>query len=293
MASALRWLEKARHGASVLGGFLRKNASPAVKCCGQLSNLAVVLFYDSYLASSEPRLTTPTLVLRRSFALRMRAQMLQILLAAPLAAALSLPSQMHRATMRSAPAPAASFSPIQMVVDATVDADAEPCDISSDVSDLKCGPQVNTKAPFKKVMAANRAEIAVRIMRAATELNMETVAIYGYEDRYSQHRWGADQSFMLKPAETAVKAYLDVEQVISIAKENGVVTAAAAPPSNLLQTGPAAAAPPGATAAAPCHPAIRRTSSARGRFGRMRSTRATASSRSPRSWRRRIPTTTA
>ena len=160
--------------------------------------------------------------------------MLQILLAAPLAAALSLPSQMHRATMRSAPAPAASFSPIQMVVDATVDADAEPCDISSDVSDLKCGPQVNTKAPFKKVMAANRAEIAVRIMRAATELNMETVAIYGYEDRYSQHRWGADQSFMLKPAETAVKAYLDVEQVISIAKENGVVTAAAAPPSNLL-----------------------------------------------------------
>ena len=37
-------------------------------------------------------------------------------------------------------------------------------------------------------MAANRAEIAVRIMRAATELNMQTVAIYGYEDRYSQHR---------------------------------------------------------------------------------------------------------
>ena len=64
---------------------------------------------------------------------------------------------------------------------------------------------------------------AVRIMRAATELNMETVAIYGYEDRYSQHRWGADQSFMLKPAETAVKAYLDVDQVVKIAKENGVV----------------------------------------------------------------------
>ena len=40
-------------------------------------------------------------------------------------------------------------------------------------------------------MAANRAEIAVRIMRAATELNMATVAIYGREDRFSQHRWGA------------------------------------------------------------------------------------------------------
>ena len=46
------------------------------------------------------------------------------------------------------------------------------------------------KKAFKKLMAANRAEIAVRIMRAATELNMETVAIYGYEDRKSQHRWG-------------------------------------------------------------------------------------------------------
>jgi len=147
--------------------------------------------------------------------------MLQILLAAPLVASLSLPAQMHRATMRSGPTAAASFSPIQMMATA-VDADAEPCDISSDVSDMSCGPMGGTKAPFKKVMAANRAEIAVRIMRAATELNMETVAIYGYEDRYSQHRWGADQSFMLKPAETAVKAYLDVEQVISIAKENGV-----------------------------------------------------------------------
>jgi pyruvate carboxylase len=122
--------------------------------------------------------------------------------------------------MRSA-SPATSFSPVRMA-EATVDADAEPCDISVDVKDMSCGPEMNTKAPFKKVMAANRAEIAVRIMRAATELNMETVAIYGYEDRYSQHRWGADQSFMLKPAETAVKAYLDVEQVVTIAKENGV-----------------------------------------------------------------------
>jgi pyruvate carboxylase len=148
--------------------------------------------------------------------------MLQILLAAPLAAALSLPAQMHRATMRSGPAAAASFSPIQMVASAEVDADAEPCDVSSDVKDMSCGGSMSPKAPFKKIMAANRAEIAVRIMRAATELNMETVAIYGYEDRYSQHRWGADQSFMLKPAETAVKAYLDVEQVVSIAKENGV-----------------------------------------------------------------------
>ena len=182
----------------------------------------------------------------------MRARMLQILLAAPLVASLSLPAQMHRATMRSGPTAAASFSPIQMMATA-VDADAEPCDISSDVSDMSCGPMGGTKAPFKKVMAANRAEIAVRIMRAATELNMETVAIYGYEDRYSQHRWGADQSFMLKPAETAVKAYLDVEQVISIAKENGVVTAAARPANST----PSDSRPPHALAAPAAPPATR------------------------------------
>lgn len=75
--------------------------------------------------------------------------------------------------------------------------------------------------PFQKVMAANRAEIAVRIMRACTELNMATVAIYGHEDRYSQHRWGADQSFLLDKAPSAspISAYLDIPQIIAIAKK--------------------------------------------------------------------------
>merc|ERR1719453_75476 len=100
----------------------------------------------------------------------------------------------------------------------------EDCTIDSTVSDLTCGPEVQIQPPFKKVMAANRAEIAVRIMRACTELNMETVAIYGYEDRYSQHRWGAEQAFMLEKAESAspISAYLDIEQIVHIAKENGV-----------------------------------------------------------------------
>lgn len=74
---------------------------------------------------------------------------------------------------------------------------------------------------FKNVMAANRAEIAVRIMRAATELNSGTVAIYGHEDRYSQHRWGADRSFLLEktPDATPISAYLDTDQIIQIAKD--------------------------------------------------------------------------
>ena len=78
--------------------------------------------------------------------------------------------------------------------------------------------------PFKKVMAANRAEISVRIQRAVTELNMASVAIYVDEDRYGQHRWGADESYVLEKGEgaTPISAYLDIDQIIGIASESGV-----------------------------------------------------------------------
>lgn len=77
---------------------------------------------------------------------------------------------------------------------------------------------------FTNIMAANRAEIAVRIMRAATEMNAGTVGIYVDEDRYSQHRWGADQSFLLEKEDdaTPISAYLDIKQIIDIAKDAGV-----------------------------------------------------------------------
>lgn len=78
--------------------------------------------------------------------------------------------------------------------------------------------------PFKKVMAANRAEISVRIQRAVTELNMGSVAIYVDEDRYGQHRWGADESYLLDKEESAtpISAYLDINQIVKIAKESSV-----------------------------------------------------------------------
>jgi Biotin carboxylase, N-terminal domain len=77
---------------------------------------------------------------------------------------------------------------------------------------------------FKNIMAANRAEIAVRIMRAATEMNAGTVGIYVHEDRYSQHRWGADRSYLLEKADdaTPISAYLDIPQIIQIAKDADV-----------------------------------------------------------------------
>ena len=99
----------------------------------------------------------------------------------------------------------------------------DPC-VDCDVNDMTAETAQKPPTPFKRIMAANRAEIAVRIMRAATELNLPTVAIYGYEDRYSQHRWGADQSFLLEKTEekSPVQAYLDITQIIRIAKDAGV-----------------------------------------------------------------------
>jgi len=111
------------------------------------------------------------------------------------------------------------FDGIQMV-QAEVE---DPC-TGCDSLDYDASGGQDRKTPFTKLMAANRAEIAVRIMRAATELNLGTVAIYGHEDRYSQHRWGADQSFMLEKDDktSPVQAYLDIAQIIAIAKEAGV-----------------------------------------------------------------------
>ena len=75
--------------------------------------------------------------------------------------------------------------------------------------------------PFNNILAANRAEIAVRIMRAATELNIATTAIYVDEDKFSQHRWGADKSFQLTKNNQAspISAYLDIPQIIQLAKQ--------------------------------------------------------------------------
>ena len=71
-------------------------------------------------------------------------------------------------------------------------------------------------------MAANRGEIAVRIMRAAKELNMQTAGIYAFEDRYCLHRQKADEAFMLDTHKSPVASYLDIPTIVNIAKKNGV-----------------------------------------------------------------------
>ncbi len=73
-----------------------------------------------------------------------------------------------------------------------------------------------------KLMAANRGEIAIRIFRAANELRLRTVAIYAEEDRFSIHRFKADEAYQLDASKGPVGAYLDVEGIVALAKQKGV-----------------------------------------------------------------------
>jgi pyruvate carboxylase len=75
---------------------------------------------------------------------------------------------------------------------------------------------------IKKVLIANRGEIAIRIMRACTEINLTTVAIYTHEDRYSQHRYKADESYQIGANTDPLKPYLDGDAIIAIAKAKNV-----------------------------------------------------------------------
>ena len=71
-------------------------------------------------------------------------------------------------------------------------------------------------------MVANRGEIAIRVLRAASELNLRTVAIYTYEDRYSLHRYKADEAYQIGEKDEPLKPYLDINEIIKVAKENKV-----------------------------------------------------------------------
>jgi pyruvate carboxylase len=75
---------------------------------------------------------------------------------------------------------------------------------------------------IKKLLIANRSEIAIRVMRAATELGIGTVAVYAEEDRFALHRFKADESYKLGAPGRPLAAYLDIETVLRIAQEAGV-----------------------------------------------------------------------
>ncbi|MDP4143494.1 MAG: pyruvate carboxylase [Bacillota bacterium] len=75
---------------------------------------------------------------------------------------------------------------------------------------------------FKRVLVANRGEIAIRVFRACKELGIRTVAIYSNEDKYALFRTKADEAYLVGENKGPVEAYLNIEEIISIALKKGV-----------------------------------------------------------------------
>src|SRR5437868_3835429 len=96
--------------------------------------------------------------------------------------------------------------------------------MTQSTSQPKAAPPATTGVArkFKKLMAANRSEIAIRIFRAGTELNLRTVAVYAQADRFCLHRFKADEAYLIGQDKGPVAAYLDIESIVAVAKEKGV-----------------------------------------------------------------------
>jgi len=75
---------------------------------------------------------------------------------------------------------------------------------------------------INKLLVANRGEIAIRILRAGSEMHIRTVAIYTYEDRYSLHRYKADEAYQIGENNDPLKPYLNIEEIIQLALEKKV-----------------------------------------------------------------------
>jgi pyruvate carboxylase len=75
---------------------------------------------------------------------------------------------------------------------------------------------------LRSVLIANRGEIAIRVMRAATEMGLRTVAVYSHEDRFALHRFKADEAYLIGEGQKPIAAYLDIAEVIRVAKLAGV-----------------------------------------------------------------------
>ncbi|MCV2881314.1 pyruvate carboxylase [Actibacterium sp. XHP0104] len=74
---------------------------------------------------------------------------------------------------------------------------------------------------FKKILVANRSEIAIRVLRAANEMGKRTVAVYAEEDKLSLHRFKADEAYKIGEGLGPVAAYLSIPEIIRVAKESG------------------------------------------------------------------------
>src|SRR5437879_11011121 len=78
--------------------------------------------------------------------------------------------------------------------------------------------EMKKSKPIRKLLAANRSEIAIRIFLAANELGLRTVAIYSQEDRLALHRFKADEAYQVGSGKGPVEAYLDIAGIVGLAK---------------------------------------------------------------------------
>src|SRR5215210_2196341 len=75
---------------------------------------------------------------------------------------------------------------------------------------------------IRKLLVANRGEIAVRVFRSAHELGIRTVAVYSHEDRFAMHRLKADEAYQLGQAGEPIRSYLNISSIITLAKAKQV-----------------------------------------------------------------------
>jgi pyruvate carboxylase len=76
--------------------------------------------------------------------------------------------------------------------------------------------------PIKKLLAANRSEIAIRVFRSCHELGVRTVAIYAHEDRFALHRFKADEAYQVGGAGEPLRAYLNIHAIVDLARQHDV-----------------------------------------------------------------------
>src|SRR5438093_10140759 len=86
-------------------------------------------------------------------------------------------------------------------------------------------PSIPLKPPLgriKKILVANRSEIAIRVFRSAHELGIRTVAIYAHEDRFALHRFKADEAYRVGTPGEPLRAYLDIDAIVALAREHEI-----------------------------------------------------------------------
>jgi pyruvate carboxylase len=75
---------------------------------------------------------------------------------------------------------------------------------------------------IKRILVANRSEIAIRVFRSAHELGLQAIAIYSHEDRYALHRFQADEAYQVGVAGEPIRSYLDIEAILALAVKHDI-----------------------------------------------------------------------